>query len=1773
MKWTCWLLIAFQPSSRRHRPAFTRGRLFKYDLVARDVDLDPVQYSIVSGAPAGMVIDSLGRIRWATTPANTGSYMIQVRATDPRGGVANQAINLQVVADDVAPKVTVLPTPGGWPWDGPIVVFVSAVDNVGVTNVELKVNDRVVALDANRTARLSADDWGFGTLNMVATARDAAGNVGSGTGVSGYRNPDVDYEANPAVPTAIVTSPAVDASVVGMARIEGTAGGPDFKEYRLSYARADQLSFTEFAHSSTTVTEGLLGTWDTTLLENDAYIIRLEVTDVIGSTSVVDVPVGLSGALKLGNFRLSFEDMTVPVAGIPITIVRTYDTLRADRDSDFGYGWRMEFRNTDLRTSLPKSGLEDIGIYTPFKQGTKVYLTLPGGERQGFTFTPEIRVLPGFGRGNDLVIAFPRFTSDRGITSTLSAGGGSLLVNEFGEMYTAGGIPWNPASPEFSGYTLTTADRTQYRIDGSRGLLTSAMDRNGNLVEFSESSIHAKNVEVKFERDNSGRVAKIVDPSGHATTYRYSATGDLIESVDRENNKTTYEYRLDHPHYLSQINDSLGQNASRIDYDPDGRMSSVVAGGKQSTSLDYLLDQSRVASTDSAGNVTLRSYDEDGNITSITDPLGRTTRWEFDSLGQITLAVSPDGARTQISRDNLGRETSRTSPLGATTAYTYGAAGKLTSVTDPLGNTWNFVLDSRGNRLVEKDPLNNTMTREFSESGLLTSIVDADGYERRYVYDNKGQLQSFVDPNSVTHTLTYDLQGNLISASDAGSGSDVVTAQYTYDRNGQLLISTDPLGKQSTSAYLPTGEIATTTDATGRSMHFQYDSTGQRTSVGFNDGTSITYAYNEQGSFAQQTMPGGTQYRNQIDAAGQVRSIILPDLTPLNDDDNLRSELTYDLNGRVVSKTSSASRQTDFSFDLDGRSVGASDSSGDTSVQFDAADRMIARTDILGNLTKYEYDAAGRPVAFEDSSGRTTMSYDRRGNLTFIMDPLGRQTRYEYDSLSRKTAVIEPDGDRYEYEYNFMNLITAMRNPLERVTRYEYDKAGRNTAIVTPSGLRRDMEYDAAGRMLKTTNGEDESVEFAYDEQGRLKKKSYSDGTNVQIEYGTDGQVSKWIEGNETLEFKYDGLGRLIERIQSASERIHYNHDAVGRLTKITSPSGSNAFQLDALGRITSNVDSHAGEFKYQYDSHDRLVRKDLPNGVVELTSYNPEGRVSRLEIRNVANQLIDQIDYSYDSLGRMTKMARISGDTQWFEYDLQDRLASETLQHANGDQSKTSYTYDRVGNRIQIQDASGITSYDYDADDRLLRVATPSGTTVYTYDRAGRRKTENDGVASREYHWGKEDRLVETRVTSVSSSTNIQYGYDPAGNRISETNNGVVTRLLIDEAAYGRSNVLEQSTNGQRSRFAFGINREAIVDSNGTTYISADIRNTPVAFTNQAGQTLQWPNYSGFGVPLQAAVGGSPNSALPGYTGEALDEQLGLVNLRARQYDPRSGQFLSADPFPATKELTGTIGRYAYAHNSPTLATDPTGLSTLIELSTTMKIISTLAVTTGAIGSLVQSEFGSTQWDGWTALVNQSSSTITVGLGLGGTLLHHPGYNQRTSQATTTTAMHLIAFETVSAAVPLDRAISYVASNHPVLSALGLLGFVPMAPMATVSLATSYSPIDISVASTTMFAPKLSEGSGSAFFGPYLSIGGGVSGGVGFAPIATMIHSAISNKVDATTLSTTLGYSGAIQGFAYGYSKLNTGYTLKASLGLQIIAGLSIGWSTESAATPSTNS
>jgi RHS repeat-associated protein len=93
--------------------------------------------------------------------------------------------------------------------------------------------------------------------------------------------------------------------------------------------------------------------------------------------------------------------------------------------------------------------------------------------------------------------------------------------------------------------------------------------------------------------------------------------------------------------------------------------------------------------------------------------------------------------------------------------------------------------------------------------------------------------------------------------------------------------------------------------------------------------------------------------------------------------------------------------------------------------------------------------------------------------------------------------------------------------------------------------------------------------------------------------------------------------------------------------------------------------------------------------------------------------------------------------------------------------------------------------------------------------------------------------------------------------------------------------------------------------------------------------------------------VFGAARSALPSgliaFAGEQRDTS-GLYNLRAREYQPSLGRFLSADVLLPAGPGTQGYNRYAYAGNDPTTKVDPSGQQAFVE-SRLLRIIATAYV------------------------------------------------------------------------------------------------------------------------------------------------------------------------------------------------------------------------------------
>ena len=108
--------------------------------------------------------------------------------------------------------------------------------------------------------------------------------------------------------------------------------------------------------------------------------------------------------------------------------------------------------------------------------------------------------------------------------------------------------------------------------------------------------------------------------------------------------------------------------------------------------------------------------------------------------------------------------------------------------------------------------------------------------------------------------------------------------------------------------------------------------------------------------------------------------------------------------------------------------------------------------------------------------------------------------------------------------------------------------------------------------------------------------------------------------------------------------------------------------------------------------------------------------------------------------------------------------------------------------------------------------------------------------------------------------------------------------------------------------------------------------------------------SYDAFGLE----IGNATTNVNHRYTGEYFDQESGLYHLRARDYDPVIGRFISMDEHPGTQIIPLTLNKYLYGNADPVNHIDPSGNFGLGGMSmASVSIIGATAVLGGAwIGS-----------------------------------------------------------------------------------------------------------------------------------------------------------------------------------------------------------------------------
>ncbi|MBY0458876.1 MAG: hypothetical protein K2V38_16180, partial [Gemmataceae bacterium] len=1158
------------------------------------------------------------------------------------------------------------------------------------------------------------------------------------------------------------------------------------------------------------------------------------------------------------------------------------------------------------------------------------------------------------------------FNRDTGLESVTSATGEKITIGPDKITHSNGRAVTisRDAVGRVSSVTDLNGKSIRYGYDGY-GDLTSVTDREGNVTKYTYDDTH-KLVETydplgrrarRTEFDAQGRIARVVDAEGNATSLENDLGARTSKVRQPDGGVRTFVYD-DRGNVVREIGET-GDVTERV----------FDAANRQTSNTIVLANGTRLTST--------YGYDAAGNQTSVTNPEGETTRYTFDARGNPLTTTDPLGRTTTTTYDARGNPTGVTLANGLTQAFTYTGFGETLSATDEAGRVTRFGYSAFGDSEQSVDPFGRVYTSFFDNNG--TEI---------------GNVTTWTDPANPSNTqrvitqTVLDANGRVTS--DRAADGSVTTAQY--DAAGNAVRVTDRFGQAITYLYDPRGNRVEARYVDGTVRRAFYDGAGR--------GVLVTDAFNP----TTGTLPAGTRnlYDSSGRQIGTERlaSLDIQIVTIRNGwteadvvatgSVTARQTQVFDAAGRMTEIRDAAGRVTRYEYDKAGRQTAVIDPLNNrTESEYDDAGQLVLTRDALGRVTRYEYDTMGRQTRVLRPDGLAeSVTYTAAGNPDKVTDAGGRVTRYEYNADDALTAVVLPavpdplngnalTNPRTEYDRDSLGNAIRTRDAYGRQTTTAVDEFGHAVGNTSPGGATEVLVYDSAGRLTRSTDADGRVSRVVYDSFGRpTELRLYP--TAAAADADTPGVV---------VVTQYDALGRVGSVTDPRHGVTTYGYDANNRIISVASPEGTVRYAYDPQtgARVETSTDSTTT--RYGYDTAGRLVtvttvkrngvtlatpevvtygydtignRTSLarPNGVTTTYTYDVLDRLTGITDTAADGTVLLATVYTLSATGNHTAMrlarkepgGAVSVREYAYTYDVLDRLTREE-EYAVSGSTRTltraqSFVYDLVGNRVSSAstDAAGVTTtttYEYDADDRLLRSTEGTAVTTYRYDAGGALVERVAPDATTRYTYDLSSRLVRVVTTTTSTSPTVTtsvYGYSASGLRVREAvtveTPGQATRTVTRTFLYdpynltGSAQVIEmRSTDPAVGLVSFVIGAEVLAqagaDGRAAYYLTDGLGSTR-SLVSDTGTVLAGYDYDAFG----NAIGFNPATAAAVllYTGERLDPATGEYYLRARTYDPKTGRFTSADTFRGTDENPASRNRYTYAENDPVGLTDPSG-------------------------------------------------------------------------------------------------------------------------------------------------------------------------------------------------------------------------------------------------------
>ncbi|OUS24651.1 hypothetical protein A9Q99_24095 [Gammaproteobacteria bacterium 45_16_T64] len=751
---------------------------------------------------------------------------------------------------------------------------------------------------------------------------------------------------------------------------------------------------------------------------------------------------------------------------------------------------------------------------------------------------------------------------------------------------------------------------------------------------------------------------------------------------------------------------------------------------------------------------------------------------------------------------------------------------------------------------------------------VVTRSVDANGLENQTVLDEFGQAkqETYADGTTMTTSSTYC--ATLVNACDEG---EVYFTEAQATASSPVLRYFDQFDR----------EVRVATQG--------YDTTGDIADININQFT----AYDNRGRVESVSSPA---YNG---SAAVVSSTVYDDLDrPLviTYADNATKTLTY--NGlRVESKrenaTGTLSQTTVKISNALGQVAQVIDAEGNTiDYIYDALGNTVKTTDAAGISVAIEYDDAGRKVRLNDpDKGEWFYEYDGLGQLILQTDANGQKTHYQYDNMGRQvqrtdyyqTASASTAQWTYDQGYKAIGKLSSVSEASYSES-YQYDSLGRvdtTTTVIDGAQFSQQVTYDAFSRVET----------FTYPGGGISTRNIYDDSTGLMVEVQNASDSSE----------RYWKLDTLTARGQQNQYTL--GNGVVTRQTYDEQTGNLIAINADSL--IPSEYVQDMA-FIYDYMGNVRF-RKDFRQAQ-EGTNLDEEfiyDDLNRLTTIKTTAPLItnSEVNVGYDGMGNILEKPGVGLYAYAGNYDQSVHGAYDSCENANpgphavrsivGEQSNK-FCYDRNGNMVQDNNRT-IT---YSSYDKPTLISQGNQSIEYRYGPSHSRFQRID----------REDDAVVSTTTYVGNLEQIKKG-------------GVLeSKYYIGDFA-----VVTKSTS---------IDPNIVLNIPETTnYLYHDQIGSLVAITDELGNVIEEFSFDAWGqrrlaslVEISDYSGLSTLASMRGYGSHEQLDEMGLVHMNGRIYDPSIGRFMSADVLIQAPYFSQSYNRYSYVMNNPMSRVDPSG-------------------------------------------------------------------------------------------------------------------------------------------------------------------------------------------------------------------------------------------------------